>query len=71
MTMTLTYKALSALLAYPTADLVAALPEIRALVEREPKLPRARKDALHAPITSDEGATIFLRGASPHPAAVV
>ncbi len=31
----------------------------------------ARKDALHAPITSDEGATIFLRGASPHPAAVV
>lgn len=27
----------------------------------------ARRDALHAPITSVAGATIFLRGASPHP----
>jgi ChrR Cupin-like domain len=31
----------------------------------------ARRDALHAPITSVEGAVIFLRGASPHPADLV
>jgi anti-sigma factor ChrR (cupin superfamily) len=31
----------------------------------------ARRDALHAPITSVTGATIFLRGASPHPADLV
>lgn len=31
----------------------------------------ARKDALHASITSDRGATLFLRGASPHPAVIV
>jgi nitrate reductase molybdenum cofactor assembly chaperone NarJ/NarW len=34
------YKALAALLAYPTADLVAALPEIRAIVAGERALPR-------------------------------
>ena len=38
--MTITYKALSALLAYPSADLVAALPDIAAIVEREPRLGR-------------------------------
>lgn len=31
----------------------------------------ARRDALHAPITSDAGAVIFLRGAAPEPAHVV
>lgn len=31
----------------------------------------AHKDALHAPITTDEGATLFLRGAPPHPADIV
>jgi len=46
--MTITYKALSALLAYPCADLVAALPEIATLVEREPRLSRAHKDGLRA-----------------------
>ena len=46
--MTITYKALSALLAYPSADLVAALPEIAAIVEREPRLARRDKDALRA-----------------------
>jgi nitrate reductase delta subunit len=48
MTMTITYKALSALLAYPSADLVAALPEIVALVEREPRLGRRDREALAA-----------------------
>ena len=46
--MTITYKALSALLAYPSADLVAALPEIATIVEREPRLPGALKDGLLA-----------------------
>jgi len=46
--MTITYKALSALLAYPSADLVAALPEIAAIVEREPRLARRDKEALQA-----------------------
>jgi hypothetical protein len=27
----------------------------------------ARRDALHAPISTVDGATLFLRGASPHP----
>jgi nitrate reductase delta subunit len=46
--MATTLKALSALLAYPSADLLAALPEIAAIVAREPKLPRARREALAA-----------------------
>ena len=46
--MTITYKALSALLAYPGADLVAALPEIATVIEREPRLSRPHKDALRA-----------------------
>jgi nitrate reductase delta subunit len=46
--MTITYKALAALLTYPSAELVAAVPEIAALIEREPRLPRAHKDALAA-----------------------
>jgi nitrate reductase delta subunit len=48
MTMTITYKALCALLAYPSADHVAALPDIAAVVEREPRLSRATREALHA-----------------------
>ena len=39
--MTITFKALAALLAYPVADLVAALPEIHVIVESERALPRA------------------------------
>jgi quercetin dioxygenase-like cupin family protein len=31
----------------------------------------ARRDALHAPISSVDGATIFLRGACPHPGQLV
>ncbi|WP_428421517.1 cupin domain-containing protein [Methylibium sp.] len=31
----------------------------------------ARQDALHAAITTDTGATIYLRGASPHPGCLV
>ena len=46
--MTITYKALAALLAYPSAELVAALPEIVTVVEREPRLSRAHKDGLLA-----------------------
>jgi len=46
--MTITYKALSALLVYPSADLVAALPEITTIIAREPRFSRAHKAALHA-----------------------
>ena len=42
------WKALSALLAYPSADLVAALPEIEAIVSREARLDRPRREALAA-----------------------
>ena len=48
MTMTITYKALSALLAYPSADLIAALPDIAAIIERERRLGRPQKEALRA-----------------------
>jgi nitrate reductase delta subunit len=44
--MSLTYKALASLLGYPTAELVAALPEIRAVVEKEAKLRRRDRRAL-------------------------
>src|SRR5512143_2371016 len=46
--MTTTYKAFSALLTYPSAELVAALPEIEAIVARETKLARAHKHAIGA-----------------------
>jgi nitrate reductase delta subunit len=46
--MTITYKALAALLAYPTADLLAALPEIGTVIEGEAKLGRRERRALHA-----------------------
>jgi nitrate reductase delta subunit len=39
-TMTLTFKALAALLAYPSDDLVAALPEILGILEGDRRLPR-------------------------------
>ncbi len=44
--MTIAYKALAALLAYPTPELVAALPEIGTVIDGERKLDRARA-ALH------------------------
>ena len=44
--MTIIYKALGALLAYPTAELVAALPEIGAVVDRDSKLGRRERRAL-------------------------
>ena len=46
--MNATYKALSALLVYPSAEQVAALPEITAILDREPRLDRPRRDALDA-----------------------
>lgn len=46
--MSITYKALAALLAYPDAELVAALPEIRAIIEADHALPRA----LHADLAA-------------------
>ncbi len=42
------WRALGALLAYPSADLVAALPEIAAILDRESRLDRARRDGLDA-----------------------
>jgi nitrate reductase delta subunit len=46
--MTITFRALAALLAYPDDGLVAALPEIRAVVEAEPRLGKKEKAALGA-----------------------
>ena len=46
--MSITYKALAALLGYPTPELVAALPEIGALIDREPKLGRRERASLRA-----------------------
>jgi nitrate reductase delta subunit len=46
--MTITYKALAALLAYPTAELLAALSEIGSVVESEAKLGRRERRALRA-----------------------
>jgi nitrate reductase delta subunit len=42
----LTYKALAALLTYPEAELIAALPEIEREIVREGKLPRREREAL-------------------------
>jgi len=46
--MTITWKALAALLAYPTPELVGALPEISAIVDRDPKLGRRERTAVRA-----------------------
>ena len=46
--MTITYKALAALLAYPTAELLAALPEIGSVIDRETKLGRRDRRTLRA-----------------------
>jgi nitrate reductase delta subunit len=44
--MTPVLKALGALLAYPSSDLVAALPDIGALIQQEPRLPAAARQSL-------------------------
>jgi nitrate reductase molybdenum cofactor assembly chaperone NarJ/NarW len=44
--MTITYRALSALLGYPTAELVAVLPEIQAVIDQQPRLRRRERRAL-------------------------
>ncbi len=41
-----TLKALSALLSYPTAELQAAIPEIRAALDQEERLPQKNRDRL-------------------------
>ncbi len=46
--MSITYKALSALLAYPSPDLLAALPEIAQILDDEPRLSGSHKEALRA-----------------------
>jgi nitrate reductase delta subunit len=46
--MTLTYKALAALLAYPTAELVEALAEIRVVIESEARFRRRDRRAVGA-----------------------
>lgn len=45
--MTLMLKAMGALLTYPTAELLAALPEIGAVIDAESRLSRKDKAALH------------------------
>jgi nitrate reductase delta subunit len=42
-----TLKVLSALLSYPTAELQAAIPEMRAAVDAEARLPQRNRDRLH------------------------
>jgi nitrate reductase molybdenum cofactor assembly chaperone NarJ/NarW len=44
--MRLTLKVLSALLTYPTAELLAAVPEMRAALDAEGRLPRRNRDRL-------------------------
>jgi nitrate reductase molybdenum cofactor assembly chaperone NarJ/NarW len=44
--MTIIYKALAALLDYPSAELLASLPEIGAIVDRERKFDRPTREAL-------------------------
>jgi nitrate reductase delta subunit len=51
MMITPTFKALGALLAYPSAELIDALPEIRAIVLREPRLSSRDTAALAALLT--------------------
>ncbi|HTP45815.1 MAG TPA: molecular chaperone TorD family protein, partial [Casimicrobiaceae bacterium] len=46
--MTITHKALAALLTYPTAELLAALPEIGSAIDREAKLGRRERRSLRA-----------------------
>jgi len=46
--MNLTFKALGALLTYPTPELMAALPEIAAAIDAERRLKAADRKALHA-----------------------
>ena len=55
----LTFKALGALLAYPSADLVAALPEIAAILDRDPRLDRSRRDALARLVASLAGTDLL------------
>lgn len=57
--MTMTYRALSALLSYPTDDLVAALPEIRAALRRERLIPAAELRALDAVIDDMESRDLY------------
>jgi nitrate reductase molybdenum cofactor assembly chaperone NarJ/NarW len=54
-----TYRALSALLSYPTPELVAALPEIRAIFAAERRLPRRDAAALDALCAALAAADLF------------
>jgi nitrate reductase delta subunit len=57
--MVATLKALSALLAYPDAALVEAVPEIREAIAREGVLPGAPRRALHPLLTELEGSDLI------------
>lgn len=46
--MTITFKALAALITYPTPELLAALPEIRAAIDSESRLKRRERNGLGA-----------------------
>jgi len=52
-------KVLSALLTYPTAEIQSAAEEMRAVVEAEPRLPAALRDALTALIDDIAGSDIY------------
>ena len=53
------FKALSALLNYPSADLVAAMPEIRAVLAGEGVVPRSALKALEPLLSSFETAELY------------
>jgi nitrate reductase delta subunit len=54
-----TYLALSALLAYPEAELLAALPEIRSTLDEERLIPRAARGELEALIAELSAADLY------------
>jgi nitrate reductase delta subunit len=54
-----TLRALAALISYPTADLVAAAGEIRAVIDADIVLPAAERAALHGLIDQLEGEDLY------------
>jgi len=54
-----TFKVLSALLSYPTEDLVTAVPEFAAVLDSERMLPKAERDALQILLAEIAGDDIY------------
>jgi len=54
-----TFKVLSALLSYPTQDLVTAVPELGAMLDAEGMLPKAERDALQLLLAEIAGGDVY------------